>query len=82
MCTTGSPVPPAMLPMQPKLPAAITGKLSAEAIRIMRTPEMEKRVLRDGYAVVANTPAQFLSEIQAEIGIWSRIIRENGIKAE
>ena len=65
-----------------RLPAAITGKLSAEAIRIMRTPEMEKRVLRDGYAVVANTPAQFLSEIQAEIGIWSRIIRENGIKAE
>ena len=65
-----------------KLPAAITGKLSTEAIRIMRTPEMEKRVLRDGYAVVANTPAQFLSEIQAEIGIWSRIIRENGIKAE
>ena len=65
-----------------KLPVAITGALSTEAIRIMRTPEMEKRVLRDGYAVVANTPAQFLSEIQAEIGIWSRIIRENGIKAE
>ncbi len=65
-----------------KLPPAVTNKLSAEVIRIMRSPDVEKRVLRDGYVVVANTPAQFASEIQAEVEIWSRIIREKGIKAE
>jgi tripartite-type tricarboxylate transporter receptor subunit TctC len=64
------------------LPPNITEKLSAEVIRIMRTPEMQKRVLSDGYMPVANTPAQFRSEIRAETETWSRVIRERGIKAK
>jgi hypothetical protein len=43
---------------------------------------MEKRVLNDGYVLALNTPAQFRGEIQAEVAIWSRVIRERGIKAE
>lgn len=64
-----------------KLPAAITNKLSAEVIRIMQSPDVEKRVLNDGYMLVANTPKQFSKEIQTDVGIWSRVMRENGIKA-
>jgi tripartite-type tricarboxylate transporter receptor subunit TctC len=64
------------------LPQPIVAKLSAEVARIMRTPEVEKRVLTDGYVVAVNTPAQFRSEIQAEVATWSRIIRSRGIKAE
>ena len=64
------------------LPQAIVNKLSTEVTRIMRTPEMEKRVLNDGYVLVASTPAQFRSEIQAEVATWSRVFRERGIKAE
>lgn len=63
-----------------KLPAAITEKLSTEVIRIMQSPDVEKRVLNDGYMLVANTPEQFAKEIQGDIGTWSRVIRENGIK--
>lgn len=65
-----------------KLPPAITGKLSAEIIRIMHAPDVDRRVLKDGYVPVANTPAQFASEIQAEVSTWSRVIREKGIKGE
>jgi len=65
-----------------KLPPAITGKLSAEVIRIMRSPDVDKRVLKEGYIPVANMPAQFASEIQAEVATWSRVIREKGIKSE
>ena len=64
------------------LPAGIVNKLGPEVIRIMRTPEMEKRVFNDGYVLVTNTPAQFRSEIQAEVATWSRVFREHGIKAE
>jgi tripartite-type tricarboxylate transporter receptor subunit TctC len=66
----------------PQLPPAILEKLSAEMTRIMRQPEVVKRVLRDGYEVVASTPARFASDMQAEITVSSRIIREKGIKAE
>lgn len=64
------------------LPQQILAKLTAEVSRIMRTPEMQKRVLNDGYVLAVNTPEQFRSEIQAEVTTWSRVIRERGIKAE
>ena len=65
-----------------QLPPAVLGKLSAEVIRIMRQPDIGKRVLSDGYEVVASTPAQFTRDMQAEVATWSRVIREKGIKAE
>ena len=65
-----------------QLPAAVLGKLSAELIRIMRLPDISKRVLNDGYEVVASTPAEFTREMQAEVATWSRVIGEHGIKAE
>ncbi|MCC7487228.1 MAG: tripartite tricarboxylate transporter substrate binding protein [Burkholderiales bacterium] len=64
------------------LPPAVLDKLAAEVVRIARTPEMEKRILNDGYVPVANTPAQFRSEIRSEIATWSRVIKERGIKAQ
>jgi len=64
------------------LPQPILTKLSTEMTRIMRTQEMEKRVRTDGYAVVANTPAEFRTEIQSEVATWSRVIRQRGIRAE
>ena len=65
-----------------QLPPAILGKLSAEVIRIMRQPDIGKRILNDGYEVVASTAAQFTRDMQAEVATWSRVIREKGIKAE
>ena len=64
------------------LPAAILTKLGTEVVRIMRTPEMEKRILNDGYVPVANTPAQFRSEIQSEVDTWSKVVRDRGIRLE
>jgi tripartite-type tricarboxylate transporter receptor subunit TctC len=64
------------------LPASVLGKLSAEVTRIMNLPETKKRVLNDGYELVASTPVQFRSDIQAEVVTSTRVIRERGIKAE
>jgi tripartite-type tricarboxylate transporter receptor subunit TctC len=64
------------------LPQATAAKLSAEVIRIMRTPEMEKRIVNDGYLPVANTSEQFRKELQAEVVTWSKVIRDSGIKAQ
>lgn len=64
------------------LPQPILTKLGGEITRIMRTPELEKRVLSDGYIPVVNTPAQFKSEIQAEVETWSRVIRARGIRSD
>ena len=64
------------------LPQPIAGKLHAEVTRIMRQPEIEKRVASDGYVLALTTPAQFRAEIQTEVTTWSRVIKQRGIKAE
>ena len=66
----------------PGMPAPVVDKLSAELIRIMRLPEVGKRILNDGYEVVASTPSQLIRDMQSEVATWSRVIRERGIKAE
>ena len=65
-----------------QLPPAVVGKLGTEVARIMRLPDVGKRVLNDGYEAVGNTPKQFRDDIQAEVAAASRLIREIGIKAK
>lgn len=63
-------------------PPAIINKLNAEIVRIMRTTEMDKRLANDDYVLVANTAAQFKTEIHNDFATWGQIIRARGIKAE
>ena len=57
-------------------------RLSGEVIRILRTPEMGKRVVRDGYEVVASPPAQFRADMQNEEAVLAQVIRQQGLKAQ
>jgi tripartite-type tricarboxylate transporter receptor subunit TctC len=64
------------------LPQPLVTRLHTEVTRIMKSPEMEKRIHTDGYVLALNTSAQFKSELQAEVVTWSRVIKQRGIKAE
>lgn len=64
------------------LPPALVSKLNTEVVRIMNSPEVTKRAVSEGYEVVGNTPAQFASDMRAEVAAFSRIIKEKGIKAQ
>jgi tripartite-type tricarboxylate transporter receptor subunit TctC len=64
------------------LPQPLLAKLHAEVTRIMKTPEIEKRIQTDGYVLALNTPEQFRNELKAEVATWSRVIKQRGIRAE
>ena len=66
----------------PRLTGALATKISADAIAIMRSAEMMKRVARDGYETVAGTPAQFRKDMQTELEAVAKVIRSHGIKAQ
>jgi tripartite-type tricarboxylate transporter receptor subunit TctC len=63
-------------------PADVVAKLHAEAVRILRAPEVAERIANLGAEPVANTPAEFAAFIRAEMARWSKVVREAGIKAE
>ncbi|TMG72406.1 MAG: tripartite tricarboxylate transporter substrate binding protein [Betaproteobacteria bacterium] len=64
------------------LPAAIAAKLNAEILALMRTPEVQKRLLTEGARFTPMTPAQFADFVAAEAAKWGKLIREVGIRAD
>jgi tripartite-type tricarboxylate transporter receptor subunit TctC len=64
------------------LPAAITAKLNTGILTIMRTPDVQQRLLAEGARFTPMTPAQFADFVAAETAKWGRLIREVGIRAD
>ncbi len=63
-------------------PPAIVDKLSREIAAILRTPDVRAQLEAMGLEVVASTPAQFASYIEADSKKWGKIIKDAGIKVE
>lgn len=64
------------------MPAAIATKLNAELVRIMQSPEVRQRALREGTETASVTPEQFAAFMQEEQERYGKIIREKQIRAE
>src|SRR6267143_3038602 len=64
------------------MPSAITAKLNSEILAVMRTPEVQQRLLTEGARFTPMTPAQFSAFVAAETAKWGKLIREVGIRAD
>lgn len=63
-------------------PQAIQERLSQEAIRALRAPDVAKHMATEGAEIVASTPAQFAAYIKSETEKWGRVIKAAGIKPQ
>ncbi len=63
-----------------KTPVAVIDKLNAEIVRIIRKPEVEARFAELGTDVVGNTPREFAKQIDSDIRMWAKVIKEAGIQ--
>ncbi len=61
-------------------PADIVNRLSSEIVAILKGPEMNDRLSKEGADPVGNTPAEFARHIQIEIEKWRKVIRAAGIQ--
>jgi tripartite-type tricarboxylate transporter receptor subunit TctC len=64
------------------MPAEVRDRLYTEINRIMHSPEMTARMQKDGYDLVSQPPEQFARDMNAEKGVWEKIIADKNIKAE
>lgn len=60
--------------------ADIVNRLSSEIVAILKSPEMNDRLSKEGADPVGNTPAEFSRHIQTEIEKWRKVIRAAGIQ--
>jgi tripartite-type tricarboxylate transporter receptor subunit TctC len=65
-----------------KTPKAVVNKLATEITRIIRTPEMSKRLVEMGVDPMGGTPEEFGKLIHAEIIRFGKAVKDSGAKAD
>ena len=66
----------------PGTPRAIIDRLHAEAVKILRAPEMVTYLAGLGLDGIGNTPEEFAAFIREENVKWARVAKEAGAKIE
>jgi tripartite-type tricarboxylate transporter receptor subunit TctC len=63
-------------------PRDVIATLNAAVVATMREPDFTKRMVEQGYTVVASTPEEFRAEVTKEIGMWKKLLAEGVISAQ
>ena len=63
-------------------PTAVIERISSETVKAMQSPDMVKRLVTEGSEAVGGTPQQFAAHIRAERDLWTRVIKQAGIRGE
>ena len=64
------------------VPAEVIGKLNAELVRILRTPEIAQQFAAHGVEAAHSTAEEFVAVIRSDLQKWGKVIGEAGIKGE
>lgn len=60
----------------------VIAKLHAAVLQAVSVPEMRRQLMELGYEVVANKPPEYAAFLREEIATWSKIVKDNDIKAQ
>ena len=63
-------------------PANIIDRYNREMVKILKSPEISKRLQEMEFEIVASSPKQFGDWIGSEIKRWGKVIKDTGAKAE
>lgn len=63
-------------------PPDIVMRLNALFVAATRAPVVAERLVADGADIVANSPEQFATQIEADLKRWGQLVRDANIKAD
>jgi tripartite-type tricarboxylate transporter receptor subunit TctC len=63
-------------------PAAVVTKLNAEIVRVMRLPEVQERLPKQGLTFTPGSPQQFAAFVKSEKDKWGALVRAIGAKVD
>jgi len=64
------------------LPREIVNKVHADVVAIVKRPDFQERLVRDGIEPIANSPEQFAAQIKAELAGWAGVVKASGAKLD
>ena len=63
-------------------PPELVAKIQGDSARVLSDAATRERLTKMGVDLVLNTPEEFRAYLQSEIARYTKIIRDNGLKAE
>jgi tripartite-type tricarboxylate transporter receptor subunit TctC len=63
-------------------PPAVIQKLNTAIVASLQNPKVCEVLRGQGLEIIGNTPEEFRKEIDEEIELWSKVIKDSGIKSE
>ena len=64
------------------MPQPLLDKIHDTVVRIVKTPEMNQRLIDLGAEPALSTPAEFGALIKSEIVKWAKVVKESGAKVD
>ena len=64
------------------IPAPLLDKIHAAVVKIVRSPEINARLVDLGAEPALSTPAEFAALMKAEIVKWAKVVKESGAKLD
>ncbi len=64
------------------MPKAVIDRISGETMKAMQSPDMTKRLVAEGSGAVGGSPQEFAVHIRTEHDLWTRVIKQAGIRGE
>jgi tripartite-type tricarboxylate transporter receptor subunit TctC len=64
------------------LPAPVLSKIHADVVAVLRSPDMEQRLVKDGAEVIGNTPQEFARFIRSETDKYASVVKQRGLRVE
>ena len=65
-----------------KTPQAIVKRLNQEIVRVLNQSDVKQKFFEFGVDVVGNSPEEAATTIKADMALWSKVIKDAGIKAD
>lgn len=62
-------------------PPEIIVRMNEELVKALKTPEVAEKLSAQGMEIVGSKPEALQAFLQAEIGRWSKVVKDNKIKA-
>ena len=62
-------------------PPEIISRLNDELVKALKTPEVAEKLSAQGMEIVGSKPEALQAFLQSEIGRWSKVVKDNKIKA-
>ena len=63
-------------------PREIVRKINSDSVAIIRRPDFQERLVKDGIEPVANSPEEFAAQIKSDLAAWAKVVKASGAKMD